>query len=84
MQATFDLLHEVGHIETTTSGMRRYEAELYATQWALDRCREYGIVIPRKTYEAYREYIQRTLDRGVRRGGSGYPKMDLAMDVVKG
>ena len=82
VQATFDLLHEIGHIETTKSGMRRMESELYATLWAFDRCREYGIKIPAKTWEVYRDYIYMERDRGIRRGGTGYPKIDLPIDII--
>ena len=82
IQTTFDLLHEVGHIETTKSTMRRAESEYYATLWAFDRCREYGIKIPPKTFEAYRDYIYRERDRGLRRGGKGYPEIDLPIDII--
>lgn len=82
VQATFDLLHEIGHIETTTGKMRRMESELYATLWAFDRCREYGIKIPAKTWEEYRDYIHMELDRGIRRGGSGYPEIELPIDII--
>lgn len=77
VQSTFTLLHEVGHIETTTSGMRRCESEYFATVWALERCREYGIKVPEKTIRAYQDYIDREKDRGVRRGGSGYGNLSL-------
>ena len=71
--ATFDLFHEIGHIETTTSSMRRCESEYAATRWALDRCREYGIEVPEKQLKRYQEYILRERDRGIRRGGRGLP-----------
>ena len=70
--STFDLLHEIGHIETTKSGMRRCEEEYYATQWALDRAKEYGLIIPDKIIQDYQDYINRELSRGVRRHGAGY------------
>ena len=82
IQATFDLFHEIGHIETTTSGMRRMEKELYATLWAFDRCRDYGIKIPQKTFQLYRDYIYQELDRGIRRGGKGYPSINLPTDII--
>ena len=71
--ATFDLFHEIGHIETTTSSMRRCESEYAATRWALDKCREYGIEVPEKQLKRYQEYILRERDRGIRRGGRGLP-----------
>lgn len=77
IQSTFTLLHEVGHIETTKAGMRRAEEEYYATVWALDRCKEYGIIVPQKTIELYQSYIDRTKRRGERRGGTGYSALSL-------
>ena len=77
IQSTFTLLHEVGHIETTKAGMRRAEEEYYATVWALDRCKEYGIIVPQKTIELYQDYIDRTKRRGERRGGPGYSALSL-------
>lgn len=69
IQSTFDLLHEIGHIETTTGKMRRCEAEYYATVWALQQCKKCDLVVPKKTIDAYQAYINRTHDRGIRRGG---------------
>lgn len=74
IRATFDLLHEIGHIETTTGKMRRCEAEYYATVWAIERAHEYGIAgkITDKIKELYQWYIWEELARGLRRGGKGY------------
>ena len=80
IQATFDLLHEIGHIETTKSGMRRAEEEYYATVWAMDRCKEYGLDIPDKTINLYQRYIDMEVARGKRRGGTGYGDMQLKKD----
>ena len=77
VQATFDLLHEVGHIETNRSGMRRAEQEYYATKWALDRAAEYGLEIPASVRKEYQDYINMEVERGKRRGGTGYHKMIL-------
>ena len=68
--STFTLLHEVGHIETTKSKMRRCEEEFYATVWAINKCKEYGLNIPEKTLRLYQYYINMEHDRGVRRGGN--------------
>ena len=73
IQATFDLLHEIGHIETKNRSMRRCESEYAATQWALDRCKEYGINVPDSIIKRYQEYIWRELDRGIRRHGTYLP-----------
>lgn len=73
IQSTFTLFHEIGHIETTKSTMRRCESEYYATVWAINKCNEYELDIPTKTIEGYQRYIYRELDRGLRRHGKNYP-----------
>lgn len=81
IQSTFTLLHEIGHIETTASKMRRCESEFYATVWALERCKEYGLKVPAKTIKLYQDYIDREKDRGIRRGGMNYGKYDLTNHI---
>ena len=77
IQSTFTLFHEIGHIMTTKSSMRRAESEYHATLWAMNKCKEYGLDIPRKTLEIYQDYIDREVERGKRRGGSGYGNLLL-------
>lgn len=79
IQSTFTLLHEIGHLETTTSNMRRCEEEYYATAWAIEKCKEYGIVVPEKEIRDYQEYIDMEYDRGVRRGGKLPPLETLQL-----
>jgi len=79
IDSTFELLHEIGHIETTKSNMRRCEAEYYATQWAIDTAKEYGLTIPDKLIKFYQDYIDRELNRGVRRHGSDYDTEGLKL-----
>lgn len=81
--STFDLFHEIGHIENNNSKMRRCEEEYYATVWAIEKMKEYGIAdrISEKLKAEYQEYIFDELDRGLRRGGSGYPtKEELTLE----
>lgn len=68
--STFELLHEIGHVETKTGTMRRCESEYAATQWALERCKEYGIEVPDSIVQRYQDYIWRELERGLRRNGN--------------
>lgn len=77
VQSTFTLFHEIGHIETTKSWMRRAEEEYYATIWAIERLAEYGIEVPAKEIERYQRYINMEIARGRRRGGCGYGKLSL-------
>lgn len=79
VQSTFTLLHEIGHLETTTPSMRRCEEEYYATVWALEKCREYGIKVPEKIIKDYQDYIDMEHDRGVRRGGKLPPLETLQL-----
>ena len=83
VQSTFTLLHEIGHIETTKSWMRRAESEYFATVWALDRCKEYGIEVPDSIIDRYQAYIDRERDRGIRRGGKHYGTYKLRKEEKK-
>ena len=77
--STFTLLHEIGHLETTKTSMRRCEEEYYATVWALNKCKEYGIVVPEKLIKEYQNYIDMEHDRGIRRGGNLPPLETLQL-----
>lgn len=69
MASTFTLLHEIGHIETSKSTMRRCESEYFATVWALRTAKEYDIKVPDKLIDRYQNYIMLEYSRGIRRGG---------------
>lgn len=73
--STLDLFHEIGHVETSTSKMRRCESEYAATVWAIERMKEYGIAgkISDKQKARYQNYIYDELDRGLRRHGQDLP-----------
>jgi hypothetical protein len=72
IKSTFTLLHEIGHCENNNSKMRRCEKEFYATQWALDKCKELKIKVPQSIIDSYQWYVDRELERGLRRGGNCY------------
>ncbi len=82
-EATFDLLHEIGHLEANRPGMRRAEEEYSATVWALERCAEYGIEISLRTWNRYQQYIFMERDRGIRRGGRGFGDLNLPIDAIR-
>lgn len=73
--STFTLFHEIGHIETTTSKMRRCESEYYATVFAINLCNKYNLTIPDKIIKEYQEYIDEEYARGIRRYGQNYPSL---------
>lgn len=77
IQSTFELFHEIGHIETTTGKMRRAESEYYATVWAMSMADKYGLEVPDYLIKDYQEYIDDEIERGIRRGGSGYGNLTL-------
>lgn len=77
VQATFDLFHEIGHIENNHGKMRRAEEEYFATVWAINKANEYGIKLPGKIIKEYQDYIDMEIDRGKRRGGSDYGELQL-------
>lgn len=79
IQSTFTLFHEIGHIMTTKSNMRRAEEEYYATMWAIEEFKKYGLEVPEKTLKQYQWYIDMEKERGVRRGGAGYGELKLAI-----
>lgn len=81
LESTFTLFHEIGHIVNNKSTMRRCEEEYYATVWAIDELKKYGIKVPVKLIDRYQRYISLEMDRGIRRNGLGYDENEL--DLVK-
>ena len=77
LRCTFDLFHEIGHIETTRSGMRRAEEEYFASCWAIECFNEYGLTVPDSVLHIYQRYVLQEVARGKRRGGTGYSEMNL-------
>jgi len=52
-------LHEIGHAVHDQRGMRRFEKERQAEEWATERMRELGFSVPRKVAAAGRRYVAR-------------------------
>lgn len=77
LESTFTLFHEIGHIVNNKSTMRRCEEEYYATVWAIDELKKYGIKVPVKLIDRYQRYISLEMDRGIRRNGLGYDENEL-------
>ena len=53
----FAFLHEIGHIMTNTTKMKRYQQEFLATQWAIDTAKELQFKISPETIDIYQQYI---------------------------
>ena len=77
IRSTFDLLHEIGHCMTTKGWMRRSESEYHATVWAIEKSKKLGLDIPERIIKLYQDYIDREINRGIRRGGIHYGDMRL-------
>lgn len=77
VRATFDLFHEIGHIESNRGKLKRAEQEWLATCWVIDRFRELGLEVPLRILFLYQRYILLEVSRGLRRYGTGYRKMNL-------
>ena len=77
--STFTLFHEIGHVETTKSKMKRYEEEYHATVWAIQKCKEYGLEVLDSIVKTYQDYIDMEMDRGIRRCGNGYKRLVLTV-----
>lgn len=58
----FDLLHEIGHLETNTKGMKRFEEEYYATEWAIAESKKIGINLSDKDKNSFQNYIWKWMD----------------------
>ena len=56
-QNLFDLLHEIGHLETNTPEMTRHEEECFATKWAVERMKLYDFKLPKQRQKEFDEYI---------------------------
>ena len=84
LKSTFTLLHEIGHIEAHTGSMRRAESEYHATVWAMEKASQLGLDIPDSLIQFYQDYIDRTKNRGIRRGGGDYNDLSLPEYPIRG
>ena len=65
----FAFLHEVGHIMTNTTKMKRCEQEFLATQWALKEAKRIGFHVPEAYVRVYQQYIWNWHEAGRRLKG---------------
>ena len=82
--STFALFHEIGHIVNNKGYLRRAEQEYYATVWAIDMFREYGLDVPERIIDNFQKYIDSEVRRGVRRGGTNYGDLSLTKYIQGG
>ncbi len=62
VESLFDLLHEVGHIKTHKRGMRKFEDEYYATEWAIKEIKKFDCMISEKRKDEFQRYIWQCVD----------------------
>ena len=73
VESLFDLLHEIGHIMTNTSKMKRCEEEYYATQWAMKEIKSYDLNLPEKRKQEFQDYIYKWRETGIKLNGKNMP-----------
>ena len=71
----FTLLHEIGHIMTNNNKQKRCLQEYLATQFAIDKCKEYGVVIPEYITDTYQDYILKWRETGLKHRAKNMPSI---------
>lgn len=63
-------LHEIGHCINDEKGLRSYECEAKAEEYATNKMREWGISVPRKVASLGKSYVKRKKRHGdnIKRG----------------
>ena len=80
-RSIFDLLHEIGHIKTNTSKMRRFEEEYSATKWAIVQAKKYNITLSLSDRKDFDDYILGLVDSCRKRNGKNIPdNSELLLD----
>lgn len=72
----FAFLHEIGHIMTNNTKMKRCEQEYLATKWAIKESTEIGFKVPKKYITVYQNYIWEWRDRGIKCGAKKIPSRE--------
>lgn len=76
----FDLLHEIGHLETNKKGMKRCEEEYYATKWAIKEMKKYNFNISLADKRIFQDYIWKWRETGIKLKGKNMPtKKELTL-----
>ena len=69
----FALLHEIGHIMTNTTKMKRCEQEYFATQWAIDEAKRMNLKVQKRYLDIYQDYIWKWRETSIRLKGKNVP-----------
>lgn len=72
----FAFLHEIGHVLTNKSDMKRCQQEFLATQWAIKEAKRIGFDVPPSYIKTYQDYIWKWRDKGIKCGAKQIPTCD--------
>ena len=72
----FDMLHEIGHLETNSKGMKRCEEEYYATKWAIQEMKKYGFDLGQKDKQIFQNYIWKWRETGLKLKAKNMPSKE--------
>lgn len=75
-RAVFDMLHEIGHLETNKKGMKRCEEEFYATKWAIKEMKKYNFEINPCDKRDFQDYIWKWRDTSIKLKGKNVPSKE--------
>lgn len=72
----FDMLHEIGHLETNVKGMKRCEEEYYATKWAIEQMKLYKFTLSKTDQLIFQNYIWKWRETGLKLKGKNMPSKE--------
>ena len=72
----FAFLHEIGHIMTNSTKMKRCVQEYLATQWAINEAKRIGFIIPDSFLKTYQNYILKWRTTGIKCGANNVPSCE--------
>ena len=78
----FAFLHEIGHVMTNTSKMKRCLQEYLATQWAIEEAKKIGFIVPKSFLYTYQMYIWRWRDESIKHKGKNVPTKEELTIII--
>lgn len=76
IDSIMNLLHEIGHIMTSDKKDAPCLREYKASQWAIDKCKEYGLRPTKKVVQDHQEYIYEHFQNDVSNDVANIPAID--------
>lgn len=75
-RTVFDILHEIGHLETNTYKMKRCEEEYYATVWAINESYKLKLKISEEDKVLFQDYIWNLIDKAIKLHAKNVPSKE--------